>query len=141
LFISSVAIIIAMSRIRIDPAAIQEAERAVANAEVEETSARAVVNQLEEQKRTLQWNHQRAGYEHHSATSAAGLYMTAYGSSRAHTDRCNRNMDRKEAVDQEFERNMEALRNELKTAEKNYEEALKKLVDARSQLTSAKRGF
>jgi chaperonin cofactor prefoldin len=50
-------------------------------------------------------------------------------------------MDRKEAVDQEFERNMEALRNELKTAEKNYEEVLKKLVDARSQLTSAKRGF
>ena len=130
-----------MSRIRIDPTAIATAQAAVALAETEESETRRILSELEQRKQTIQWGHRQAGYEHHSRTSASGLYMTAYGSSRRHTDRCNQNMDFKERVDQKFEENLADVQKDIKEAEKAHDRAVEKLRQAKETLCSAERGF
>jgi uncharacterized protein YukE len=130
-----------MSQIRIDPEAIRTAEQALALAETEETETRKVVNELETRRSTIQWAHQVAGHEHHSSTSASGLYMTGYGTSRRHMERCNQNMDRKESIDRTFEENMADVRRELVTAERAHDRAVEKVRQAKEDLRRAERGF
>ena len=96
-----------MSRIRIDPAAIQSAETALATAEAAEVEARAILTEIELRRDTIRWAQQQAAHEYHSSTSASWLYMTAYGSSRRHLNQCNANMDRKQAIDRKYQENLD----------------------------------
>ena len=130
-----------MSRIRIDPAAVEAAQQVLEEAEAKEVEARSVLTEIEQRRDLIRWAHQQANHEHHSGTSASGLYMTPYGSSRRHLDECNANMDRKEAVDRKYEENLEDVKIDLDWAEKKHDEAVKKVREATEQLCRAKRGF
>ena len=130
-----------MSRIRIDPAVVEAAEKVVQEAETEEVEARGIVTEIEQRKDLIRWAHQQANHEHHSRTSASGLYMEAYGSSRRHMDECNANMDKKEAIDRKFEENMNDVQKDLEWSEKKHDNAVEKLREATEQLCRAKRGF
>ena len=88
-----------MSRIHIDPEAIQTAEKALETAETEEVTARSTLTQQEHRMEIIRWAQQQAAFEYHNSISGSGLYMTAYGSSRRHMNRCNAAMDRKQEID------------------------------------------
>ena len=130
-----------MSRIRIDPATIEAAVKAVSEAEEEEVTARSVLTEIEERINLIRWAHEQSNYEYHSSTSASGLYMTAYGSSRRHLAKCNANMDRKEAIDKKFHENLADAQTDREGAEKKHDRAVEKLRQAKEQLCRAQRGF
>jgi hypothetical protein len=130
-----------MSRIRIDQAAIQTALRAVATAEAEEVTARATVTEHEKRMELLRWAQQQAAYEYHNNISGSGLYMTAYGSSRSHMNRCNAAMDRKQQVDQKYQELMASCQNDIRAATRVHDRAVEKVRQAKADLTRAERGF
>ena len=130
-----------MSRIRIDPAAVQAAEEILQEAETEQVEAKEILTEIEARRDLIQWAHQQANHEHHSRTSASGLYLQAYGSSRRHMDKCNANMDKKEAIDRKYEENMNDVQQDLDWAGKKHDKAVKKVREAVEQLCRAKRGF
>jgi hypothetical protein len=130
-----------MSRFRIDLVAIQAAEIAVAAAETKELEARTELGQHELRMQTLRWAQQQAGYEYHNHISGSGLYMTAYGSSRRHTNRCNAAMDRKEQIDRKYVENMEDCQLRINEAAQIHDETVEKVRQAKEVLRNARRGF
>jgi arginyl-tRNA--protein-N-Asp/Glu arginylyltransferase len=130
-----------MSRIRIDPAAIQTAERAVATAEAELVTAKETLSQQESRMETIRWAQQQAAYEYHNNISGSGLYMTAYGSSRSHMNKCNAAMDWKQSVDQKYRENIEDCQRQIREASRVYDRAAEKVCQAKEDLTHAQRGF
>ena len=125
----------------LDGAAIMRIQNKLALAEEEETATRKVLSEHEQRRQTLLWAHQQAGYEHHQRTSASGLYMTAYGSSKRHTARCNANMDFKERIDQKFQENLADVQKDIREATTAHDKAVEKVRDAKEELRRAERGF
>ena len=130
-----------MSRIRIDLAAIEAAELRVATAEREEVEAREALAPHELRMETLRWAQQQAGYEYHNNISGSGLYMTAYGSTRRHINRCNASMDRKEKIDRKYMENIEDCQLQLNVASQIHDAAVEKVRQAKEDLRRARRGF
>ena len=130
-----------MSQINIDPRLIETAQSAVELAESRELATRSTLNDLEDQKKTLRINHRQACYDHHMHTSASGLYMTAYGSTPSHLQRCNENMDRKEELDRNFDSALKALQLLLNEAERMHDISIQELETAKYDLIRAQRGF
>ena len=130
-----------MSRIRIDQKVIEKAKEDVKSAEEEEIEARGILGEIELRRNTILWAHQQAGYEYHTTTSASGLYMTGYGSSRRHTDRCNSHMDRKQAIDQKFRENMVDVQGDIQWGQDKLDAAVEKLRKTKEALQRAERGF
>ena len=130
-----------MSRIRIDPVAVEAALKAVSEAEDEEIGARSILTEIEERINLIRWAHEQANYEHHASTSASGLYLTAYGSSRRHLDKCNANMDRKEAIDKKYHENLADAQTDREWAEQKHDETVEKVRKAKEDLCRAQRGF
>ena len=122
-----------------DGATIMLAQNALANAKSEVAAAKLALSTQEQRKQTLLWAHQQAGYEHHQRTSASGLYMTAYGSSRSHMDRCNANMDFKERIDRKHEENLADCQSQIRQYEKDLEKAERKVSEAEEALRRLER--
>jgi len=130
-----------MSRIRIDAAAIEAAEIEVTAAESKELEAREALAEQELYRHNLGQAYRQACYEYHNAVSGSGLYMTAYGSSRRHMNKCNAAMDRKEALDRQYMENVEACQVLIRAAAEEHDKAVEKVREAREILRSARRGF
>ena len=130
-----------LSRFHIDPTAIEASEEAVAKAKTEELEAREAVSQEELRMETIRWAQQQASHEYHSNISGSGLYMTAYGSSRRHMNRCNAAMDAKERIDRKYEENIDDCQRCLRSATEIHDKAVEKVRQATETLVRAKRGF
>ena len=130
-----------MSRIHINPEAIQEAEKALEAAETEEVTARSTLTQQEQRMELIRWAQQQASHEYHSSISGSGLYMTAYGSSRRHMNQCNAAMDRKEKIDCKYQENIEDCQRHIQWATEIHDKTVEKVRQAKEALTRAKRGF
>jgi uncharacterized protein YukE len=130
-----------MSQIRINPVAIQAAEEAVTAAEAELLTAKETLSQQELRMETIRWAQQQAAYEYHNNISGCGLYLTAYGSSRSHMNRCNAVMDRKQEIDRKYQENIEDCQRQMQAASQVYDRAGEKLRLAKEDLTRAQRGF
>ena len=130
-----------MSRIHIDPEAIQTAEKALETAEMEEVTARSTLTQQEHRMEIIRWAQQQAAFEYHNSISGSGLYMTAYGSSRRHMNRCNAAMDRKQKIDCKYQENIEDCQRHIQWAAEIHTKAAEKVRQAKEDLTRAKRGF
>ena len=130
-----------MSQIRIDPVAIQAAKEAVILAEAELVTAKENLSQQELRMETIRWAQQQAAYEYHNNISGSGLYLTAYGSSRRHMNRCNAAMDRKQEIDRKYQENIADCQSQMQAASQVYDRAAEKLRLAKEDLVRAQRGF
>jgi hypothetical protein len=99
------------------------------------------LTEIELRRDSIRWAQQQAAHEYHSSTSASGLYMTAYGSSRRHLNQCNANMDRKQAIDRKYQENLDDVAEDLRWAGQKHDNAVEKVRQGSEELRSAQRGF